>query len=423
MPTRLLVIGDIHLGRVLRRLPDGLDPDRLGPAAALRTAVATARARQVSAVLLAGDVADQEHDLYHAHGVLTDVLGALGRDGIPVLAVAGNHDHHTLPRLARALPDLQILGKGGAWETTTVHGDGGPVDVLGWSFPDRYHTQSPAIGLPRVTGERPTIGLLHADLDTAAGSYAPVRAHELLDAGPVRWLLGHIHQPSLEPDRDHPGYLGSLVGLHPNETGPRGPWLVTVDQGHLSLEHLVQAPLRWEQLTVAVDDLADPRAELAAAVADALRVHAADHAAALAPVEALGVRVRLSGRAADYVGLADAATELDREAFTVTSGDLTVFVDAVVNEAQPCHDLDQLARQDDPPGLLARDLQALAAGAGPELLAAARRTLNGVDLQGAFLHLGARDHDDQAVVARLLEAGYRVLDDLLASREDRHGAA
>lgn len=423
MPTRLLAIGDIHLGRVQRRLPDGVAPDRLGPAAALRAAVATARSLRVAAVLLAGDVADQEHDLYHAHGVLTDVLGALGRDGIPVLAVAGNHDHVTLPRLARALPDLQILGAGGTWETATIQGEGGPVDVLGWSFPDQHHTLSPARGLPRVTGERPTIGLLHADLDATASHYAPVRTAELQAAGPVRWLLGHIHQPSLAADHDQPGYLGSLVGLHPNETGPRGPWLVTVDQGQLTLEHIAQAPLRWEHLTVAVDDLADPRAELAATVADALRVYADIHAAELGHVEALGVRIRLLGRAADYAGLAEAAAELDREAFPVTRGDLTLFVDAVVNQARPCHDLDGLARHDDPPGLLARDLLALEAGVAPELVADARRELSRIDLQSAFVNLADREHDDRAVTARLLEAGYRVLDDLLAGREDRHGAA
>lgn len=423
MPTRLLVIGDIHLGRVQRRLPDGLDPDRLGPAAALRAAVATARSLRVAAVLLAGDVADQEHDLYHAHGVLTDVLGALGRDGIPVIAVAGNHDHVTLPRLARALPDLQILGKGGSWETATVHGDGGPVDVLGWSFPDQHHSQSPVRGLPRVSGSQPTVGLLHADLDVTASHYAPVRAHELQAAGPVRWLLGHIHQPSLTADHDRPGYLGSLVGLHPNETGPRGPWLVTVDQGQLALEHIAQAPLRWEHLAVAVDDLADPRTELTAVVADALRVYADVHAAELGHVEALGVRVRLTGRTADYVGLAEAAAELDRESFPLIAGDLTLFVDTVVNDASPCHDLDGLARHDDPPGLLARDLLALAAGTAPELVADARRELGRIDLQNAFVNLADREHDDRAVTARLLEAGYRVLDDLLAGREDRHGTA
>ncbi|MEZ4386228.1 MAG: metallophosphoesterase [Candidatus Krumholzibacteriia bacterium] len=423
MPTRLLAIGDIHLGRTLRRLPDGLDPARLGPAAALRAAVAAARSLRVSAVLLAGDVADQEHDLYHAHGVLTEVLGALGRDGIPVLAVAGNHDHETLPRLARALPDLQILGRGGAWETVTVQGDGGPVDVLGWSFPGPHHPASPALGLTRVTSGRPTLGLLHADLDTAGSRYAPVRAHELQAAGPVRWLLGHIHQPSLDPDHDHPGYLGSLVGLQPNETGPRGPWLVSVEPDRIELEHLAQAPLRWERLDVTVDHLAEPRIELAAAVAESLREFAALNADDLGQVEAVGVRINLVGRAADHAGLVQAAAELGREPFCVVSDDLTLFVDAITSEARPTHDLAALAERDDPPGLLARDLLDLAAGTAPALLAEARRELARVDLQGAFVSLAGRDHDDASLTARLLEAGYRVLDTLLASRKDGHGAA
>ncbi|MDD5719355.1 MAG: hypothetical protein PHQ53_06670, partial [Candidatus Krumholzibacteria bacterium] len=53
VPTRLLAIGDIHLGRQSGRLPDQLEPDRFRPAAALAQAVKAAIHHQVAAVLLA----------------------------------------------------------------------------------------------------------------------------------------------------------------------------------------------------------------------------------------------------------------------------------------------------------------------------------------------------------------------------------
>jgi DNA repair protein SbcD/Mre11 len=425
LPTRLLAIGDIHLGRATRRLPQGIDPARVGPEAALRQAVRTARRLQVSAVLLAGDVADQEHDLYHAHGILAEILGGLGTAGIPVLAVAGNHDHETLPRLARALPDLQILGRNGTWETVTVTGEGGPVDVLGWSFPGPHHAASPAADLPRLCGPTPTVGLLHADLDATGSRYAPVSRHELAAAGPVRWLLGHIHQPSLSPADDRPGYLGSLVGLHPGETGPRGPWLVEVDDSTIALRHLVQAPLRWQGLDVPIDTIAEPDEELAAHVADALRDLAARDAENLAEAEVVGVRVRLVGRTAGYAALARVATGLGQARFPVVSDEQTLFVDAIANDSEPLHDLDQLTRGDDLPGLLARELVAVRDGRAFDLVTELRTTLGRVDLQQAFVALGSpiEDHDDEAVRARTLRAGYRLLDDLLASREVPRGPA
>jgi hypothetical protein len=419
----LLAIGDIHLGRTTRRLPDGLDPAQLGPEAALRAAVRTARALDVAAVLLAGDVADQEHDLYHAHGVLTDVLGQLGAAGIPVLAVAGNHDHETLPRLAAALPDLRILGRDGTWETATITGEGGPVRVLGWSFPTPHHAASPAVDLPTVDEAVPTVGLLHADLDASASRYAPVTRRELAAAGGVRWLLGHIHRPSLSTVDEEPGYLGSLVGLHPGETGPRGPWLVEVDRGRITLQHLAQAPLIWISHELGVDAIDDPKQELPARVADALRELAAGPRGEVARAEAVGVRLRLVGRTGDFAGLSAAADELTEQPFPVVQDGQTLFVDAIANDARPRQDLASLAERDDLPGILARDLLAIDAGEGADLMQELREVLQRVDVQAAFATLDEREHGDDALRARILRGGYRLLDDLLASREVPRGSA
>lgn len=425
--TRLLAIGDIHLGRQSSRLPEGLDAVALGPVGALRRAAATAIAHDVQAVLLAGDIADSTRDQYHALGILTEILSPLGERGIEVLAVAGNHDHQVLPRLARAVPGLRVLGQDGRWEHVTLDGPGGPVRVLGWSFPAEHHPHSPAASLERLGDGPPTVGLLHADLEATTSRYAPVRRSELARAGPCRWLLGHVHAPSLDPVGHEPGYLGSLVGLDPTETGPRGPWLVEIEGSVLSVRHLPLAPLRWEALDLPVDDVAVPRDEMPALVHDTLRAFALERGAELQETAALGVRLRLCGRAADLGALAAAVAELRREppVLEIAPG-CRGFVDRIDSEVQPVHDLAALAERDDPPGLLARDLLALRDGAAADLLREAHRQVQQVDGTSSYraLVFDAPPAADQSALAQaLLAAGYQILDDLLRGREGADGAA
>ena len=143
------------------------------------------------------------------------------------------------------------------------------AEIVGWSFGERHVRESPVARLLAEPFERqsvsvPRIGLLHADLDASGGSYAPVRQVELNDTGYDAWLLGHIHKPSLErlsdPAPGPPsGYLGSLAGLDPSETGPHGPWRVRLgDGGGVRLEHVPLAPLRWESVSIPVDGIEHP---------------------------------------------------------------------------------------------------------------------------------------------------------------------
>ncbi len=136
--------------------------------------------------------------------------------------------------LAARIDGFTLLGAGGEWEARTISKDGSPVaQVVGWSFGDWYVRESPVAQLLRQPLRTPRplvprIGLLHADLDASGGHHAPVTRAELDDTGYDAWLLGHVHKPSLEglsaSTGTRPcGYLGSLVGLDPSETGPHGP--------------------------------------------------------------------------------------------------------------------------------------------------------------------------------------------------------
>ena len=225
----ILAIGDVHLGTSCSGVPDvvyswGIDPKELTPAAALKLATDLAIEREVDAVLFAGDVVESTNARFEAIPPLEACIRRLLAAGVEVIAVAGNHDVEALPRLATLLDGFTLLGAGGKWESKAVTKNKAPiVEIVGWSFGERFVRQSPVAQLlsqplEPVSTSVPRIGLLHADLNASGGHYAPIRQFELDDTGYDAWLLGHIHKPSIESlsaltDSRPSGYLGSLVGL------------------------------------------------------------------------------------------------------------------------------------------------------------------------------------------------------------------
>ncbi len=463
--ARLLAIGDVHLGTRPGSLPEsladfGLDPRELGPEAALADAVEFAIAQQVDAVLFAGDVVESSNARFEALRPLEEAVTKLCAAGIPVLAVAGNHDVEALPRLAARIEGLTLLGAGGHWQSEGVAVAGAPaLHVVGWSFPERRVTRSPLLGFERDrdgdsdpstpdAGRLPRLGLLHCDLDASGGNYAPVSRRELEAAGLDAWLLGHIHKPSLCPGDssaaavDRPcGYLGSLVGLDPGESGARGAWLVEVgEDGHLALQQQARAPLRWERIDVSVEGLADPE-DVGERVLDAMEQRARSLAEepASKPPRALGLRVRLVGATPHYEAIRDriaraakARSQKDTsdawQSLVRGVGETVVFVDRLSEALELPIDLSELAKGGDPPALLARQLLALDAGgaAGEALLAEAKEAMRPLAEEGRWRALDERRDapdplGDEALSAQLRSAGTAALQALLAQQRAAAG--
>ena len=425
---KLLCVGDIHLGRQPARLPAGLADElkasELGPGAAWRLAVDFALRDEVDAVLLAGDVVEQEDDFYEAYGDLRRGVDRLAAAGIRVLAVSGNHDVQVLPRLADAVPGFELLGRGGVWEVKGVPGrDGRRVQVLGWSFPERRVSTSPlaAHDLPLLDrGSGPVIGLLHCDRDATGSPYAPVRSAELADTPADAWLLGHIHKPErLAPPRPI-GYLGSLTGLDPGEAGPRGPWRLEYAGSELALEHLPLAPLRWEVVEVALDGLesAENVHALAVSALDALHERLAGER--FRP-RAVGCRLRFTGRSAHRRAVERSLAAGDPLRILHPRDEILYFVHDWRMEAGPAPDLDELARGADPPALLARKILLLRGSAGdPDrqaLLAGARRRLASLGGRRTFAAHGLAPPTEEEAAELLERAALGALSELLDQRE------
>ena len=414
---KILAVGDIHLGRTPSRLPPELPARDLGPAEAWGRAVDVALRSGVTAVLLAGDVVDRDEDFFEAYRALESGVRKLAEAGVGVIGVAGNHDVEVLPRLARHIAKFRLLGAGGKWESCRIEGTREAVTLWGWSFPQARFPSSPLGEAPIERASGINLGLLHCDRDAGPDSpYAPVSARDLERSGLDGWLLGHIHRPDALGAESPSGYLGSLTGLDRGETGPRGPWLITVADGRIAeIAHLQLAPLRWEELDVDLQDTRHPHEARDRLLEEVVALDGRLAALPVAP-NAVGLSVTFTGRTAFGSAALDEVAEEDRNATHVGAIGTRYFVHQILSDTRPEADLERLAERRDPVGLLAARLLRLEGPEGdPErerLVEAARRRLHERSAKPVWrgLQSGA-DHPDP--VEWLRRAGFRALDRLL----------
>ncbi len=420
---RILAVGDMHLGRRPSRLPEGLTPraGELGPAAAWQRIVEEVLRENVDVVALAGDLVEHEDDFFEAYRTLRSGIQRLIQADIRVFAVAGNHDSKVLPRLAREVHDLRLLGSDGRWESVTVESNGETVTLWGRSLVPGRERDNPLEGVSFERGPGVNLGLLHCDRDQPRSSYGPVSTVELQSAGLDGWLLGHIHRPdSLEPPRPF-GYLGSITALDAGEPGPRGPWLLEISRGCCErVEHWVLGPVRWELLTLDCSNLGDPE-EVEHRLLAACRKLNETLDASRRPPEVVGLRLRLEGRTG---GTAEILAHLERPEYRE---ELPVdlrrhfFVDRTETAIRPQIELEQLAARADPPGLLAGKLLLLERPeTDPErraFLEQVRKRLEPRASERTWLELGHRGIDEDDLARWVREMGLRLLDRMLIQRE------
>ena len=412
---KLLAVGDMHLGRVPTSLPEAIagNARALGPEAAWQRSVRLALEQNVEAVLLAGDVVDRERDFFAGYDQLRQGVEELLAAGIRVLAIAGNHDTHVLPRLADAVSGLELIGRGGRWQAVELSAG----SVVGWSFPTRRVTRSPLAEWTDPGGNRPRIGLLHCDRDQPDSVYAPVTTSELERSPVDAWLLGHVHRPDLDANDPPSGYLGSISALRASEVGARGPWLIRIDEGRVRATHCALAPLAFEALDLDVGDLTRADA-LDAAVLEAGRRAVADRIEADALPDALGLRLRLVGEHVEASRLRETVETLMENPPVFEESGCRVFAHRLECAFGPKLDLESLARQPDPAGLLARDLLLLAgpdSEARRQLVAEARARMNAAGAISDLHPVAATASDSQAVEA-LQRAGRAALARLMEQR-------
>lgn len=362
---RVLCTGDIHLGRHPTRIPAERDGVSFSPKTVWQAVVETAIQENVDAVLISGDIIDRETRYFEAFGPFEHGVGQLANADIQTLLVAGNHDFDSLPSLIDNLDtdSVTLLGEDGEWERATVTANGQTFHVDGWSFPHEHVHTSPMdqYDLPAV--EEPLIGLIHGDFGNEGSAYAPLPRDRIASTPPEAWVLGHIHSPGVRLEADpFVFYPGSPQPLDPGEPGGHGAWLLEIEGESVSPERLYQATVRYDELTIDVAGLTDPK-DLVGEIHDEVEDYVTSKVATQA-LELLLLRVRITGRSEIHGEFVQERAAIE-EQLQFKIGALPVRVSKLEVDTKPAVDLEELAADETPAAYLAELLLGIDGEADP----------------------------------------------------------
>ena len=328
---------DIHLDSPLRRLGQY----DAAPVELLRTATRQALVRlvdlslaeQVEFVLLAGDLYDGDWDDARTGLFMVEQLSRLREANIPVFAIAGNHD--AANRMTRNVPLPQNVRYLGHRKPETAILESLGVAIHGQGFASPAVTENLARHYPAAIPSLFNIGVLHTAIDGREGhdSYAPCSLDDLRGKEYDYWALGHIHAREVISQQPFIAFSGNLQGRHIRETGPKGAYLVTVDERHIAAEFRPLDVVRWERLAIEVGpcEAAD---DLLALFQTQLRVLQNQHAGI-----PLAIRIELAGRTNLHQSLAGNQEKWDADlravALDVGRSEIWVEQVRVATQARP----------------------------------------------------------------------------------------
>lgn len=251
---RFIHAADLHIDSPLRGLSryQGAPLDRLRGATrrALERLVELAIEQQVNFVLIAGDLYDRDWQDFHTGLFVREQIVRLGRVGIKVFIVQGNHDAQS--HMTRQIPWPENVKVFSSRTAETVRLEALGVAIHGHSFPNREVNENLAKNYPPAVPGCFNIGLLHTSLTGADGhdTYAPASLADLKSRNYDYWALGHIHARQVVCEVPRVVFPGNLQGRHARETGAKGCELVTVEGAVVSAAFIPLDVVRWHQLEV-----------------------------------------------------------------------------------------------------------------------------------------------------------------------------
>ena len=195
MTMRFLHAADLHLDCPLRsqglRNPDLAQRLRGASRRVLSRLVDAAIEHDVVALLLAGDIFDNDVGDVTSRATLAGELRRLAKAGIRTVMIRGNHDALLDHARYGPIDDGVVLLDAGR---TTVHV--GDAAIHGIGFDSRHVASSLLPRYPAPETGRINVGLMHTSLGGAVGHdpYAPCSEADLLGHGYDYWALGHIHK-------------------------------------------------------------------------------------------------------------------------------------------------------------------------------------------------------------------------------------
>ena len=356
---KILATADLHLGKSSSDITGGHASTKY----VLKRITDYCIDHQVDVLLLSGDIVDWDNRFFEAYGPLQEAFDSLGKHNIKVYLVAGNHDFNVLPQIISTGNNahVHLLGKDQQWEVQKFEKNGQTIQFVGWSFAKRYVYDSAmdTWDTSIINPNYPTIGLLHGDVDSHDSSYGPIRLADLQRTDIALWILGHIHKPQQLTDRPQVWYPGSPQALNAKETGAHGPLLITVLPNQSpKVEQVKLSPTRYEDIEIDITGIRNEE-ELRDRIIKDLEEESNRMIIELDKVKSLVYHINL-------VGESSLAKEIESWKNTVVDYNATlktetrVSVRRVDTQIRPeVSDLEQIAMQASPAGILAKTILAI----------------------------------------------------------------
>ena len=343
---KILATGDLHIGRSSARIPDAVESSDLRSSGAWERIVDHALAERVAVVLLAGDVVDCNNGFWEAYGPLERGVLRLGEQGVRCVAVAGNHDHQVMRRLASSMPgDFFSLLGATAWSRLVLRdrNDHPALAVDGWSFGERRVSESAlnCYDLHDPDDGVPLLGMIHGDLGVADSRYNPLDTEHLLSLPPQVWILGHTHQHRVIGGERWICYPGSPQALDPGEPGSHGPVLFELSGGRFTRPQLLPiSSVAYESLEVDMSTVEEADAvegHILRAIRDfAVSTVSGGH------LHHLSLRLTMSGTC-PYAAEVESCCRNLLDGIDVSVEDVAIHLDSVISTVIPPIDLEELA--------------------------------------------------------------------------------
>lgn len=403
---RFIHTADIHLDSPLRGLAgyEGPAVERIRTATrqAFDNLISEAIDQEVGFVVIAGDLYDGDWRDYQTGLFFARQMGRLTAADIPAFVLHGNHDAESQITRRLTLPDRVNVFSTRKPETFTIEELG--VALHGQSFRQRDITDNLVPAYPEAVDGAFNIGVLHTGMGGMGGhvNYAPCTVDDLVAKGYDYWALGHVHHGVVLHENPHVVFSGNLQGRHIRETGPKGAYLVSVeDREIVELDTLHTDVVRWAHLQISVDGC-DRNAEALERVREAVE-QAID---AGADGRLLACRIELTGRTEihDHLLISTEHLLAEARAAALGFGDASAWIERVVIATEPVLDPAMLAGREDALGELHRMLGD--AAADPELLSQLEADLSELVRK---LPSEVRDDIEDAAMKAAVQADYPAL--------------
>ena len=177
-------------------------------------------------------------------------VSELSRLGIPCFIARGNHDPHTDWESSIPYPS-NVHEFGTEPERLRLEGLDG-VEIVGVSFAD-WHEERNLPSMISGSQDAFTVACLHCDVDSVGAQYdySPCRLSDMVGRGVDYWAIGHVHKRAVLSENPFVVYPGNIQGRKIKESGEKGCYLVTVEDGRVSeLRFVPTQGIVWRDLAV-----------------------------------------------------------------------------------------------------------------------------------------------------------------------------